>query len=327
MKLKRMCIFALTLALAVVCAGAAMSAAPVKVWQETTGGGTAGNVFFGNVIDETYYVGQIDVGAYQYDKVQAGGTAKLQQITGWSRGAKSAVRIGDYVYGSAPDWNNSVFSRWDYWNPTTRVDLTFADADVIKPDSWSTDGTYLYANTYGGTMNQVQRFSINGTVLTRDWAMKLNNVPDGTLVRTVNYDSGSGKLYAIRALGRVYELNTDGTTSPDVLPIIDLNTGTTTRQCKRVGDKIWVVSDGGMLYKCGLSGGTWSLIDSYNLGLGALYGIGATADGTGLWISSSNSQVSFWQTGDAPVPEPGSMLALGSGLISLAGFAIRRKRA
>ena len=263
--------------------------------------------------------------AFQYGKAQVSGTAKLQENV-FTNGAKSAVRIevrgNSYVYSTSPS-AATAYKRWDYWNPGTMVDLSFAAADVSKPDSWSTDGRYLYANTYTAPGNQVQRFSISGTTLIRDWVMTLGH----TTIRTVNYDTGSGKLYAIRAGGIVYELNADGSTPESVLPIIDLGTGTTTRQCKRVGNTIWIVNDSGLLHKCGLSGGTWSLIDSYDLGLGALYGLGATADGTGLWISSINGQVSYWETGDPPVPEPTSMLALASGFVGLAGFAIRRKRA
>jgi hypothetical protein len=79
--------------------------------------------------------------------------------------------------------------------------------------------------------------------------------------------------------------------------------------------------------------GSWSQSQLYVAGLSfpdatvaGRQGFWYTASGTGTGWAGGNLQ-SFTVTVGPAVPEPGSMLALGSGMIGLVGFAIRRRRA
>ncbi len=301
----------LSLVASVGCASIALAGTPTKIWEESSPW-VAGNVYYGDVVNDVYYAGQIDSGVLSYTAAQTAGTALVNSYQyGVAAGTKSATKIGDSVYfGGVASATDSI-KRLDSWNAVTTMTTSTG-----APDAIVTDGTYIYANEYpSGNRNIVRRYSISGANLTADWSIATG----ATRIRGVSYYNG--KVYAADGTNGIYELNaSDGSNATKIISW----SGRTGYHAARSGNTIFATGDNGSLYQYTLSGGTWNLTDTTDLGMGALYGIGVNSAGTGLWVSAANNKVAYFSTG-APVPEPSSILAMASGLIGLVGFGIRRK--
>ncbi len=297
----------LSLVASVGCASVALAGTPVKIWEETSPW-AAGNVYYGDVVNDVYYVGQIDSGVLSYTAAQTAGTALVNSYQyGTTAATKSATKVGDSVYFAGSVTNN--IKRLDAWNTVTPMNNSGASEAIAS------DGTYIYGNDTG-TKNIVHRYSISGNDLSNDWSTTITGL---NRVRGVSYYND--KVYAVDGINGIYELNaSDGSNANKIISW----SGMTGYQAVRRGNTIFAVADSGSLYQYTLSESTWNLTDTTALGMGALYGVGVNSAGTGLWVSAANTKVAYFSTG-APVPEPSSILAMASGLIGLVGFGIRRK--
>lgn len=277
----------LSLILLVLCVGIVQAQPPTKVWEENSPLGTNGNVYYGNVVDDVYYVGQIDSGVLSYSMSQTGSPALQNSYQTGSGASKSAVKIGEYVYYSL---NSGGVVRLDGWmNPAAMA------IDAGAPEAFATDGTFLYSNDYNGTgKNPVRKYSISGTNLATVWSATLT---DANRVRGISYYSGDGgKVYAVDGVNGVWEINaSDGSGATKIISW----SGITGYQAVRHGSAIYVVADNGNLYQYYLISGTWILVETDNLGIGAsLYGIGMNSTGTGFWASSVDKKTAFFKVPD-----------------------------
>jgi len=171
------------------------------------------------------------------------------------------------------------------------------------------DATHPYTTNYGAIPGRTYVAKFGGAPLgvevgkkgVIDWAFKIAGAANATVYLT-SWNT-AGTTTAINALTdqviKLYLGDADG---------------------NKVGDAIWE-------YKAGTNGATWT-------GAGGIVGTANSTSAANAYFQQSFTLGAADNAGaaykyfvlEATVPEPGSMVALFSGLIGLVGFGIRRRK-
>ena len=301
-------------------------------WTEQPAGNASYNVYYGGgVYDGEFYTGRLYADAQKWDsepiyllndEVTPTAMAAIY-VPEDGIGSKSCLPLGDYIFygdGNGASGIGRIDSDWES-NPTARV--TPGTRQLVI-DSLATDGTYLYTDEYSalnGTKNRallhkwevtndVTSFSLQ-EVSTGAWAGGIDTGATGRIRAVSYYDDGAnGMIYCgdhddISAAGdRLFEV--DALTG--AVRTLGVHEAGGVYQVVRYGDELFVtddVSDAVTIYQFDESGNLQSDPTVLALGLGDLYGIGVTGNGTvatGFWVNSINAHVSYYSNliaGDA----------------------------
>lgn len=274
-----------------------------------------GNVYYaGGVFDGTLFSGQIVQCAQQWGDEQVDGTALLnmtapQQPAGRPI-AKCSAPLGGYIYIGG---STGLFRAPGWEGPVSQIPVP----DGVVPESICTDGTYLYmTSASSSSYHKLFKFAVNHATaelaVEPGWPVAIGTASS---TRFRGLSCYGGKLYAANHLGsgsQIYEIDTTtrGGAQLSKVPALGANANNG-YQCVRFGDELFVVGLDDCLHTYQLSGTTWTLNASVNLGLGDLYGLavkGNAGRADYAWVTSIGSTVSFY--GFAPWAEPPA--ALGS---------------
>lgn len=296
----------LSLFLMICCVGMVCAAGPVLQWTATQGTGVGqipfvgGNTYYGFATGDHYYAGLLSTG----DNIDGNGgilefdNAGLVHAKQVNSTSKSAIRIGDSIYFGYTTPTGKSILKLDAldWSATPTT-VTFDNGYL---ESMATDGTNVYANDYSGgsVKTPVRKYSLDS--LTTIWEA---NIPDPGRIRGLSYYAPTNMLYVVDgSKHRIWELNaSDGTGSL----AIEISMSGTLYQAVRYGNMIYAVSDNGNLYVYKFSDSKWGTSPEYiyDLGLGAMYGIGINSQGNGIWVSSIGLKVSYFKLGHTATGE------------------------
>lgn len=289
---------------------------PFMIYQQFgQGTGGSGNLYYGGgVFDDAFYTGQIGQGAQQWRDEQIAGTALMNTtLVGYAPPApapaniaKASLPLGGYIYMSN---GGGTLYRSANWSS----DPVQVDTPVIA-EAICTDGTYIYMTSgTSSDYHKVHKWAVNhstGTVTeAAGWPVSIGT---STSVRFRGISCYNGKLYLanFKKTGELYEV--DATTRA-VSNIATVSTAADNHyQCVRYGNRIFLVGLDGVLRTFSLSGSTWTLSASDDLGIAAkeCYGIGVKGEGITpryAWVTNKPGQVSFFDL------YPGSVAAGGIG--------------
>ena len=301
-------------------------------WTENPAGTAAYNIYYsGGVYGGEYYTGRLYADAQKWDSEQI--YLLNDEVTPTAMaaifvpedgiGSKSSLPLGDYIFygdGSGSSGIGRIDSDWES-NPTPRI--TPGSRQLVI-DSLATDGTYLYTDEYNalnGTKNRallhkwevtnaIDSFTLQ-EVTDGAWASGVDTGATGRIRAVSYYDDGlDGLIYCGD--------HDDSTGAGDRLFEVDALSGSVRTlgvhqaggvyQVVRYGDELFVtddVSDAVTIYQFDDQGELLSNPTVLDLGLGDLYGIGVTGNGTvatGFWVNSIGANVSYYSNliaGDA----------------------------
>lgn len=264
---------------------------PAMRWQRTH---TGSSIYYGGAVkDHQFYTGQIDYGPELWDN--AGNVVASTNINSAGIGSsKCSLPLGPYVFFSHHD-KGGIFRINGDW----QTDLVGpVDPGGAGSEALATDGTYLYGND-DTNMGVVHKYAVSNDVGSFTLTEVLSATTGLSRIRGLNYHNG--KLYAADALGtNVVE--------------VDANTGSSTTlfalpppgayyyyQAVRSGNRIYVIgtTTAAQLYVYETDGTSWTAVGSFNLGLGAAYGISDVDDGH-VWVTSTGTRISYWSLRDLP---------------------------
>ena len=314
---------------------ASLTSTPVEVWTELGPEQVRSNqalYYGGGVYGGTFYTGQLNYGPLAYSSVQTAGTANTggYYIVDESAGCKASVPIGDYIFWSSNRGGSSSTFGISRVNSDWTNNVGKEDPDGIYPEAITTDGTYLFTND-DESQNTIHKYSITNAAdsftLTSEFATTVTGAGrfraisyyDGSIY-AVDYGVGKG-LYAIDAA-------TGGYTA------LGVHSGSGAYQAVRYNDQLLVVGlDGNLTVYDFLTDTTLGAGTAYDLGQGALYGLGVVGDGTdvtGFWVTSASAtsggvgEISYFSVESAAIPEPGTaFIWLSLGLLACSWW--RRK--
>ena len=301
---------------------------PTPEWTYAPGGS---NFYYlnGNVDGGTVLAGQISYGGRQVDR--DGNQSNSLATSGLlpNGGAKSLARIGDYYFITNQDGGVGRFdatgpNAWNSasWAPPSPPSVV--DPGATSPESITTDGTWLFANS-DANRDHIYGYSVANTAtdftLTQQWDATL---PGGHRVRGLTYDADSGFLY----------MHNGGDSAGTTLYAIDASDGTVydmgthsgeprVYEVLRYGDELLVfgTSDNMTVYDLANDTTIGAMTQQTNLGVGDIYG--AAVHGDTLFVAHAGSSLS----GFAIAPEPASVVLLISGGLALLLMFRRRRRA
>ena len=302
------------------------AAAPYKIYDQsgflTTGSGN--EYYAGGVFDGTFYTGQITSSAQQWDDHQTSGNAMMNytpEHVPSNAVAKCSIPMNGFP--AAGGWlyiggSTGGMYRTSSWASTTISQLSVPSSYLTE--SMCTDGTYIYMSS--GTSAQyhkIFKYSVNHTTgaLTSvtSWPVAIGTA---TTVRFRGISYYNGKIYAVNHKGtgnQIYEIDTTTRTVTTLatVPLFGASSDNA-YQCVRYGNQIFVVGLDDTLHTYDLSGTTWTLSSSVDLGLTDLYGIGVKGDGTKAqyaWVTHLPSKVAFcaltpWTAPPTDLDDPGN---------------------
>jgi len=232
-----------------------------------------------------------------------------------------------YFYGASNKGTYSGWGRLASSGSVSNKSQAFANegSTLISLDNaWGDPSTEYYSNAYisgdGQTCFGYTGLSDNSTALPCFWdRSQYGTWTTNTTCNLIPLLSGYAKGYAMKSSGDAgliggWTIKASGEWGIDRRTIFLFNKASGTVMDLRQ----WLIGNG-----VDLSG--WGLMDI----------IGISADGTKLAGTMLAADDTYWTTGTvagpyhtwvAVIPEPGSLLALASGLIGLVGFSIRRAK-